>query len=75
MDSLAVSDVELSEELLLDNSLLDGRLVANCRTQKQRVTFGFDFIQNKGLHHSVQFNTKISLELSQQRKKHIDLEM
>lgn len=31
VDSLAVSDVELSEELLLDNSLLDGRLVANCR--------------------------------------------
>lgn len=33
VDSLAVSDVELSEELLLDNSLLDGLLVANCRTQ------------------------------------------
>lgn len=29
VDSLAVSDVELSEELLLDNSLLEGRLVAN----------------------------------------------
>lgn len=31
-DSLAVSDVELKEELLLDNSLLDGRFVANYRT-------------------------------------------
>lgn len=32
VDSLAVSDVELKEELLLDSSLLDGLLVANCRT-------------------------------------------
>lgn len=32
VDSLAVSDVELKEELLLDNSLLDGRFVANCQT-------------------------------------------
>lgn len=31
-DSLAVSDVELKEELLLDSSLLDGRFVANYRT-------------------------------------------
>lgn len=28
-DSLAVSEVELKDELLLDNSLLDGRFVAN----------------------------------------------
>lgn len=37
VDSLAVSDVELSDELLLDNSLLDGRLVANCRTHDLRI--------------------------------------
>lgn len=35
-DSLAVSDVELSDELLLDNSLFDVRLVANCRAQGPR---------------------------------------
>lgn len=40
VDSLAVSDVELKEELLLDNSLLDGRLVANCRTDRPRVRLG-----------------------------------
>ena len=37
VDSLAVSDVELSEELLLDSSLLDGRLVANCGTHDPRI--------------------------------------
>lgn len=41
VDSLAVSDVELKEELLLDNSLLDGRLVANCRTDDHKVRFDF----------------------------------
>ena len=41
VDSLAVSDVELSEELLLDSSLLDGRLVANCKTDDARVRFGY----------------------------------
>lgn len=35
VDSLAVSDVELREELLLDSSLLDGRLVANCRMDER----------------------------------------
>lgn len=39
VDSLAVSDVELKEELLLDNSLLDGRFVANCRTDDPRFSF------------------------------------
>lgn len=35
-DSLAVSDVELSDELLLDNSLFDVLLVANCRAHGPR---------------------------------------
>ena len=35
-DSLAVSDVELSEELLLESSLVEGRLVANCRMDETR---------------------------------------
>lgn len=38
-DSLAVSDVELREELLLDNSLLNGLFVANCGTDGY--SFGF----------------------------------
>jgi len=37
VDSLAVSDVELKEELLLDNSFVEGRLVANCKTGDPRV--------------------------------------
>lgn len=43
VDSLAVSDVELKEELLLDSSLLDGRLVANCRTGDAKVKYVFFF--------------------------------
>lgn len=39
VDSLAVSDVELKEELLLDSSLLDGLLVANCRIIWQNCVF------------------------------------
>lgn len=39
VDSFAVSDVELKEELLLDSSLLDGLLVANCRTDRSNCDF------------------------------------
>lgn len=39
MDSFAVSDVELKEELLLDSSLLDGLFVANCRTYRRNWDF------------------------------------
>lgn len=36
VDSLAVSEVELREELLLDSSLLVDLLVANCRMDDTR---------------------------------------
>lgn len=39
VDSLA-SDVELREELLLDSSLFDGLLVANCKREHPRVGGG-----------------------------------
>ena len=41
VDSLAFSEVELRDELLLESSLAGGRLVANCRMEDTRSVLSF----------------------------------